>query len=264
MQRLTRPDLPQIATRLRAAGCVFAEDEARLLDEAAGDAATLISLVERRAAGEPLEPLLGWVDFAGLRLRVGPGVFIPRQRTAVLAVEAARIAGSMRAPVVVDLCCGVGAIAAVVGATATPGRLVAADLDPVAVELAAQNLARFGGETCAGDLYDALPPELLGAIDVLAVNAPYVPSAEIAAMPREARDHEPRHALDGGADGLDLHRRVAGSVRDWLAPAGQVLIESSRVQADRTAGLLAAGGLATRVVTDDELAATVVIGVAPR
>lgn len=261
---MTRPDRATIAAKLRAAGCVFAEDEARLLDEAAEDARTLIDLVARRAAGEPLEPLLGWVEFAGLRLHVGPGVFVPRQRTAALAEQAAQLAAAKSAPIVVDLCCGVGAIAAVVGATGAARRLVAADLDPVAVELAVQNLAEYGGEAYAGDLYDALPPELEGAIDVLAVNAPYVPSAEIARMPREARDYEPRHALDGGVDGLDLHRRVAAEIRRWLAPGGHVLIESSSAQAEHTAELLGAAGLATRTVADDDLGAIVVIGEAPR
>ncbi|MDR5698884.1 putative protein N(5)-glutamine methyltransferase [Agromyces aerolatus] len=261
---MTRPDRAEIATRLRAAGCVFAEDEARLLDEAAGDTETLLDLVERRIAGEPLEPLLGWVEFAGIRLRVGPGVFVPRQRTTVLAAEAAALAAAQPAPVVVDLCCGVAAIAAVVGASGAAHRLVAADLDPVAVAFAAQNLAAYGGETYVGDLYDALPREVAGTIDVLAVNAPYVPSAEISGMPREARDHEPRHTLDGGSDGLDLHRRVAASSREWLAPGGHVLIESSSGQAEGTAGLLRAAGLETRVVTDDELGATVVIGRAAR
>ncbi|WP_308799261.1 putative protein N(5)-glutamine methyltransferase [Agromyces silvae] len=263
MHPTRRLERPEIAARLRASGCVFADEEARLLDEAADDAQTLVDLVERRAAGEPLEPLLGWVDFAGLRLRVGPGVFVPRQRTSVLAMEAGRLASSKSAPVVVDLCCGVGAIAAVIGATGAPHRLVAADLDPAAVELAAQNLAAYDGEAYVGDLYDALPRALEGRVDVLAVNAPYVPSAEIGGMPREAREYEPRHALDGGADGLELHRRVAGAARDWLAPGGHLLIESSTAQAECTEQLVRAIGLSTRIVSDDELGATVVIGVAP-
>lgn len=258
-----RPDLTEIAARLRAAGCVFAEDEARLLDAAAADADALERLVVRRTLGEPLEPLIGWVEFAGLRLRVGPGVFVPRQRTTLLAREAARLAAERDAAVVVDLCCGVGAIAAVVGANAEPGRLVAVDIDAAAVELARENLAGFGGEAYAGDLYDAVPVALAGAVDVLAVNAPYVPSGQVDRMPREARDYEPRRALDGGPDGLDLQRRVIASVRAWLAPGGCLLIESSTEQAVRTASLMTAVGLRTRTLVDDELGATVVIGGAP-
>lgn len=264
MPQVIRPSRPELTARLRAAGCVFAEEEARLLDEAAEDAPTLLDLVERRVAGEPLEPLLGWVDFAGLRLSVGPGVFVPRGRTAALAAEAARLAATTPDPVVVDLCCGIGAIAAVVGARAKPRRLVAADLDSAAVAFAARNLEPYDGEAYAGDLYAALPQALAGLVDVLAVNAPYVPSAEIAAMPREARDHEPRLALDGGPDGLDVHRRVADQAPEWLAPGGHVLIESSTVQADLTASALVAAGLAARVVSDPELDATFVVGRARR
>ena len=85
-----------------------------------------------------------------------------------------------------------------------------------------------------GDLYDALPADLRGRIDVVAVNAPYVPTDAIATMPPEARDHEPRVALDGGADGLDLHRRVLAEAGPWLAPGGAVVIETSRSQAAGT------------------------------
>lgn len=261
-----RPTLDELTAQLRAAGCVFAEDEARLLDAAAADAVELIELAARRAAGEPLEPLIGWVGFDGLRLAVAPGVFVPRQRTRALAREAARLTRSGAGPgaVVVDLCCGVGAIAAVVGATSSPARLVAADVDPVAVELARENLAPYGGEAYAGDLFDALPSDLAGRVDVLAVNAPYVPSDEIGDMPREARDHEPGYTLDGGPDGLDVHRRVAVGARRWLAPGASVLIETSEAQADRTAAILRAAGFDTRTLTDADLPATVVIGRAPR
>jgi release factor glutamine methyltransferase len=287
VEQPSRPSRAELTAQLRAAGCVFAEDEARLLDEATRDAAELIELVARRVAGEPLEPLIGWVEFDGLRLAVAPGVFVPRQRTRALAREAARLAALASArdaaqqvgrgvahaaegtssdsvAIVVDLCCGVGAIAAVVGATAAPGRLVAADLDPVAAELARENLAPYGGEAYAGDLYDALPADLLGRVDVLAVNAPYVPSAEIADMPREAREYEPGFTLDGGPDGLEVHRRVAAGAGRWLAPGASVLIETGEAQADRTAAILRAAGFATRILTDDDLAATVVIGSATR
>jgi release factor glutamine methyltransferase len=261
------PDAALVA-RLRAAGCVFAEDEARLLSEAvegrADGAAELERLVTRRVAGEPLEQLLGWAEFAGRRVLLEPGVFVPRRRTEALAAEAAWLARAVheqgRTPVVVDLCCGAGAIGAAVADAAGPVELVAADVDPAAVTAARRNLEPLGGRVFAGDLFDALPAELRGRVDVLAVNAPYVPTAEIAMMPPEARDHEARVALDGGDDGLDVHRRVAASARSWLAPGGSVLIETSRRQASTTEALLAAGGLSTAIVRDDELDATVVIG----
>lgn len=261
------PD-PRLVARLRAAGCVFAEDEAALITEAAAghsDAAAAVErLVARRVAGEPLEQVLGWAEFAGLRILVEPGVFVPRRRTEGLAAEAGRLAREAarpgHEPVVVDLCCGAGAIGAAVARLAAPVRLVAADLDPAAVRAARRNLEPLGALVVEGDLFDALPGELRGHVDVIAVNAPYVPTDEIEMMPPEAKDHEARIALDGGTDGLDVHRRVAASAREWLAPGGHLLIETSRRQAQATADLVAAGGLEPRIVRDDEIAATVVVG----
>lgn len=263
------PD-PLLVARLRAAGCVFAEDEADLLERAVEgrkDAAgELELLVARRVAGEPLEQVLGWAGFAGLRILIEPGVFVPRRRTELLAAEGARLAQAVagRPPVVVDLCCGAGAIgaaiAAAVGAEGGGIELVAADLDPAAVQAARRNLEPLGARVVQGDLFAPLPADVRGRVDVLAVNAPYVPSDEIPMMPPEARDHEALVALDGGADGLDVHRRVAASAREWLAPGGHLLIETSRGQAPVTVALVEAGGLDARVARDEELDATVVIG----
>lgn len=257
------PD-PALVARLRAAGCVFAEEEAVLLEEAASDERELEQLAERRIAGEPLEQVVGWAEFAGLRLVVEPGVFVPRRRTEFLAARAvgfARLAAANgRVPVVVDLCCGAGAIGAAIAEAAGPVELVAVDIDPAAVRAARRNLEPRGARVAEGDLFEALPGDILGRVDVLAVNAPYVPSDEIAMMPPEARDHEARVALDGGHDGLDLHRRIAASAREWLAPGGRLLIETSRLQAPTTAALLAEGGLTTEVLRDEERAATIVVG----
>jgi release factor glutamine methyltransferase len=246
-----------VVHRLRAAGVVFAEDEASLLAAAAsGD--DLDALVERRVAGEPLEPLLGWAAFDGLRVPVDPHVFVPRRRTELLALEAAALArpGS----VVLDLCCGTGAVGLAV-ATRVPGiELHAADVDEDAVVNARRTLAPVGGTVWAGDLFDALPERLLGRFDVVAVNAPYVPTDRIADMPREARDFEPHVALDGGGDGLDVHRRVAAAVGAWLAPHGAVLIETGRTQAAWTALLLENAGLTPSIASDDDIDGTVAIG----
>ncbi|MGI9823816.1 putative protein N(5)-glutamine methyltransferase [Agromyces sp. Marseille-Q5079] len=263
------PDAGLVA-RLRAAGCVFAEEEASLLEAAVAesqpaDAATdLEHLVARRVAGEPLEQLLGWAEFGGRRILLEPGVFVPRRRTELLAkaaTELARaVAASGRVPVVVDLCCGAGAIGAVVADAAGPVDLVAADVDPAAVLAARRNLEPRGARVFEGDLFAALPGDLMGGVDVLAVNAPYVPTAEIAMMPPEARDHEARIALDGGGDGLDVHRRVAASAARWLAPGGCLLIETSRGQSGTTLSLVEAGGLLGRIEVDDERGGTIVIG----
>ncbi|RXZ67481.1 putative protein N(5)-glutamine methyltransferase [Agromyces albus] len=260
-----------IVVRLRAAGCVFAEDEARLLLEAsegedvADAAAELERLVARRVAGEPLEQLVGWAEFAGLRIDVEPGVFVPRRRTEFLAAEAARLVSEVAArsggvPVVVDLCCGTGAIGAAIAEAIGPIELVAADLDAAAVRAARRNLEPRGGLVVEGDLFDPLPERLRGRVDVLAVNAPYVPSDAIALMPPEARDHEARLALDGGGDGLDVHRHVAASAAVWLAPGGHLLIETSERQAPVTAAIVRAGGLEAWIVRSEEADSTVVIG----
>ncbi|GHF45776.1 methylase [Streptomyces mashuensis] len=247
-----------LVTRLRSAGCVFAEEEAELLLSTARTATELETMAARRVAGLPLEHVLGWAAFAGLRLAVGPGVFVPRRRTEFLVRQAA----TRTAPgaVVVDLCCGSGAVGAALAARRPGITLHAADLDPAATSCARRNLAPYDAYVHEGDLYAALPPGLRGTVDVLVANAPYVPTSEIPLLPPEARDHEPHLSLDGGPDGLTLHRRVAESAQEWLAPTGHLLIETSTHQAAATAAAMKAAGLRTRVTTCEELDATVVIG----
>jgi release factor glutamine methyltransferase len=258
-----------ITARLRAAGCVFAEDEARLLTEAAADQADLAAMVDRRAAGLPLEHVLGWAEFCGLRIAVDPGVFVPRRRTEFLVREAVSVAGqgSARPPIVViDLCCGSGAVGAALAAALGDAEVHAVDIDPAAVACARRNLAASGagladgGRVYEGDLYGPLPAGLRGRAAILAANVPYVPSGEVGLLPAEARVHEPLAAVDGGADGLDVARRVAAGASRWLAPGGHLLIETSEWQAPRTAEAFADAGLAPRVAACDELSVTVVIG----
>jgi release factor glutamine methyltransferase len=178
----------------------------------------------------------------------------------VLLAEQARVL-LRPAAVVVELCCGVGAVAAVLQGTGLLAELLASDIDPAAARYARRNLA-FPAAVLVGDLYDPLPGRLRGRVDVLAANAPYVPTEEIALMPREAREHEPELALDGGRDGCDVHRRIVRQARDWLAPGGWLLIETGREQSAVTAAAMTAAGLTPEVVTDDERDATVVAGVA--
>jgi release factor glutamine methyltransferase len=247
-----------VVLRLRAAGCVFAEDEARLLIEAAPTATDLDALVERRMAGVPLEHLLGWVAFCGLRVTVAGGVFVPRRRTELLVEQA--VALTRPGAVVVDLCCGSGALGLAV-ATAVPGvELHAADVEPAAVACARTNVAQVGGRVHEGDLFDPLPLRLRGRVGVLLANVPYVPSAAIALMPPEARLFEPRVALDGGDDGLDVARRVIAAAPQWVAPGGSLLFETSEDQSPAAVATLTAAGLRARVVADDERGATVVVG----
>jgi release factor glutamine methyltransferase len=251
------PD-PGIVAVLRAAGCVFAEEEAAMLEAADIDGDHLEQMLARRVVGEPLEHVLGWAEFCGLRIAVAHGVFVPRRRTEPLVEHAVQLLGSSTRPVVVDLCCGTGAIGVAI-AQELDVELHAADLAHDAVACARQNVTM--GEVHEGDLYDALPGELCGRVDLLAVNAPYVPTDEIRLMPPEARLHEHHVALDGGSDGLDLHRRVAAGAPAWLRPGGTLLIETSTGQAQGTADACAVAGLRPRTLQRDET--TLVEAVAP-
>ncbi|POH63820.1 putative protein N(5)-glutamine methyltransferase [Cryobacterium zongtaii] len=248
----------EVIERLRAAGCVFAEDEARLLTAAAGTPAELEQLLGLRESGLPLEQVLGWVEFCGLRITVRPGVFVPRRRTGLLVKRAARLIrpGS----VVVDMCCGTGAVGAALLAGEPELTLYAVDIDPAATACARENLAPRGGTALTGDLFAPLPRALLGRIDAIVANAPYVPTDAIARMPPEARLHEARVALDGGPDGLEVQRRLVAAAPEWLAPGGQLLVETSSSQAPQTLAIFARHGLTARVVHSRKLDATVVIG----
>ncbi|MCZ7433757.1 putative protein N(5)-glutamine methyltransferase [Streptomyces sp. WMMC1477] len=252
---------PEIVTRLRAAGCVFAEDEAALLATAARNPAHLTALVDRRASGLPLEHVLGWAEFRGLRIAVDEGVFVPRRRTEFLVRQALAAAG--RPAVVLDLCCGSGAVGAALGAAVAPTELHAADLDPAAVRCARRNLDPYGGHAHTGDLFTPLPPGLRGRVELLTANVPYVPTDEVALLPPEARLHEPRTALDGGSDGLDVLRRLAAEAPAWLAPGGVLLAETTDHQTPAAVALLTGHGLTPRVHTCPDLYATVVTGTAP-
>ncbi|CUR60067.1 HemK family modification methylase [metagenome] len=241
---------------------MFAEDEADVILEAAATPEELDAMVSRRVAGLPLEQVVGWAQFLDLRIVVEPGVFVPRRRTEAVATEALRLAGAH--PVVLDLCCGSGALATVLAARLRDAEVWAADLHPAAVRCARRNLAAYGGHVVEGDLFEPLPHTLRGRVDVMVVNAPYVPTGAIALMPPEARDHEPRVTLDGGVDGLVLHRRIACQVGAWLGPGGRVLIETSTSQAEATSAALSDAGLDVRVVRDDDRDGTVAVGTLTR
>ncbi|MER7837644.1 putative protein N(5)-glutamine methyltransferase [Streptomyces sp. NPDC096040] len=259
---LSLSDTTAVVSALRAAGCVFAEDEAELILATARTPDELAAMVDRRAAGQPLEHVVGWAGFHGLRVLVEPGVFVPRRRTEFLVGEA--LAEAPDASVVVDLCCGSGAVGAALAAALGNAELHAADIDPAAVGCARRNIAPYGGHAHLGDLFDALPAALRGRVGILAANVPYVPSGEVGLLPAEARDHEPLVALDGGGDGLDVLRRVAAGAPEWLAPGGCVLVETSERQAQAAVEAFAQTGLTARLAVSEELYANVVIGVRDR
>jgi release factor glutamine methyltransferase len=252
------PDVDQVAARLRASGSVFAEDEAALLIAEAHTPDELEAMVERRVAGLPLEVIVGWAEFCGLRIVVESGVFVPRRRTEAVVREA--VALSNGGAVVVDLCCGTGAVGAAVHAGVDGVELYASDIESAAVRCARHNVEPLGGQVFEGDLYGPLPASLRGRVDLLVVNAPYVPTDAIALMPPEAREHEPHVTLDGGPDGVDIQRRIAARAREWLAPGGHLLIETSREQAPRTVGAFVTGGLTAQVRRAEDVDGTVVIG----
>ncbi|WP_318241822.1 putative protein N(5)-glutamine methyltransferase [Arthrobacter pullicola] len=252
-------------SRLRSAGCVFAEEEALLLVTAAASGSELESLLTRRAAGEPLEYLLGWAQFSGLRIRVGPGVFIPRRRTEFLAAavvdflreQAERGGGA--AALVVELCCGSGAISAAVAAAVPSARLHAADLSADAAGYARLNLGARAA-VYQGDLFAALPHRLRGSTDLVVANAPYVPTERLVFMPREARLHEPADALDGGEQGLKVLGRIAAEAPAWLRPGGRLFVECSTGQVPALTAVFTAAGLRPEVLREEKSDATVLSG----
>jgi release factor glutamine methyltransferase len=189
---------------------------------------------------------------------VEPGVFVPRRRTELLVEQA--VARARPGAVVVDLCCGSGAVGAAVAMALGGAELHAADIDPAAVRCAIRNVAPLGGRVYQGDLDEPLPGTLRGRVDVLIANAPYVPTDAIGLLPLEAREHEPLVALDGGADGLDVHRRLSAAASGWLAPGGHLLVEVSDRQAAEVAATFAGGGMTPRIVSSEELEVAVVIG----
>ncbi|TNM68630.1 peptide chain release factor N(5)-glutamine methyltransferase [Streptomyces sp. NP160] len=214
----------------------------------ADQAGRLAALVTRREAREPLQHLLGRAPFRGLELLVGPGVFVPRpetETTAGLAVRAAeRVVASGRAPLVVDLCTGSGAVALAVAAEVPAARVVAVELDPGAHAWARRNLdAHPAGERVRLVLGDATSAEVLaeldGTADVVASNPPYVPPGAVPREP-EVRDHDPALALwGGGEDGLLVPRGVVARAAALLRPGGLVVVEHAEVQGEALRQLLA-------------------------
>jgi release factor glutamine methyltransferase len=185
--------------------------------------------VKRRAAGEPLQYVTGEVAFRHVVLKVGPGVLIPRPETEVLVGEVLDALAETPEPLVADICTGSGCIAVSVAQENPRARVYASDIDTAAVAMARANAERLGlGErvmVAEGDLCAALPHELADRFDVIAANPPYIPSADVPALPAEVAGFEPHLALDGGPDGLDVFRRLAVEALDWLAPGGLLIVE---------------------------------------
>jgi release factor glutamine methyltransferase len=247
-----------VVQRLRAAGCVFAEDEADIILQTSTDPVRVAEMVSRRAGGAPLQHVVGWAEFAGMRLVVLPGVFVPRRRTEALVRQA--VAVTPEGGIVLDLCCGCGAIGAAIAMSVPRVRLWASDVDPAAVANAKRNLRSVDAVVSVGDMDEAVPGQLRARVDVVVANVPYVPSARVDYLPAEAREHEPRVALDGGADGLDVLRRLAPRAASWLCAGGSLLTECATEQASAAASVLQDAGLKPLVHNDFELDVAVVAG----
>ncbi|MEH7072603.1 putative protein N(5)-glutamine methyltransferase [Neobacillus drentensis] len=247
-----------ITKRLRSEGCIFAEEETQVLISQAGSIEDLMKMVEIRASGVPLEYVLGFTKFCGLRIDVERGVFVPRKRTEFLVKQAEAL--TQICDIVVDLCCGSGAVGAAIATNLSKIVLHSVDIDPVAVRCSSRNITNIGGHVYQGDLYNALPHKLRGRVNIIVANAPYVPTDAINLLPQEARLYEPKVALDGGKDGLDLQRKVVEEAPRWLASGGHILVETSKIQAAQTFEIFAKAGLTTKIARNEELDATVVIG----
>ncbi len=232
-----------MTARLAAAGCVAAPEEAAELWATGNRDDRLEALVRRREQGEPLAWVTGTTTFGGRRLAVATGVFVPRPHTVELADRAAAVLSAHGTAV--DLCTGSGAIAAHLRAAAPGATVVGLDLDPAAATCARHN----GVPSVVADL-DV--PLRAGCADVVTAVAPYVPTSALAVLPRDVTAHEPRLALDGGPDGLELVDRVVAAAAHLLGPGGHLLVEVGGEQGDPTAELVEAVGMVEQARWHDD------------
>lgn len=272
----------QGAVRLREAGVASPERDADLLlahvldvplgrlplvDDLGRDAREQYdALLARRAAREPLQHLTGSAAFRHVELAVGPGVFVPRPETELLAgwaiecanLIAGRVAGEERVgvsrpPVVVDLCTGSGAIARAVADEVPDAEVHAVELDEGALAWAERNLSGTGVDLRHGDLATAFE-DLAGTVDVVVCNPPYIPLEAWESVAAEARDHDPHLALFSGQDGLDAIRVLERRSAVLLRPGGVVGAEHADVQGESAPGVFAASGRWADVVDHRDLA----------
>src|SRR5918999_5389638 len=205
MDEPTSEERIRVLLALAEGGCVAPGAEADALLRASSEGVGPIEeLLARRLSGEPLAWITGSVRFCGVRVRVDPGVFVPRPHTQALARRAVSLLPA--AGIAVDLCTGTGAVAAVLGSARPRAAVVATDVDPLAVACARRN----GVRALVGDLDEPLPPSLRGSVDVMTAVVPYVPTEELHLLPRDVFANEPRRALDGGPRGTTVPRPCRG------------------------------------------------------
>ena len=212
-----------------------------------------VALLARRSTREPLQYLTGTAAFRHVELAVGPGVFVPRPETELLAGWAVEQASVLDSPVVVDLCTGSGAIARAVVDEVPAADVHAVELDEGALAWAERNLAGTGVDLRHGDLATAFD-DLLGAVDVVVCNPPYIPLEAWESVAAEARDHDPHLALFSGQDGLDAIRVLEQRAALLLRPGGVVGSEHADVQGESAPGVFAASGRWVDVADHRDLA----------
>ncbi len=240
-------DLASLTELLALSGFVAAEEEAEeLLVAAAGDADRLEGLVARRLTGEPLAWITGSVVFCGLELRVDPGVYVPRWQSEELALRAVALLPAEGTAI--DLCTGCGAIARTLQVQRPSARVVGCDLDERAVACARAN----GVDAYAGDLFAALPPGLMGSVDVVVGVVPYVPTPELPLLQRDTFTFESTLSYDGGIDGTAILRRVLDDALGFLRPGGALLLELGGEQGDELRDELGRLGYVDVLVMVDE------------
>ncbi|HEY3529625.1 MAG TPA: peptide chain release factor N(5)-glutamine methyltransferase [Nocardioides sp.] len=257
------------ARRLADAGVASPEHDARALlahvvgvdhgrlplvrNVSAGQVAAYDALVARRAAREPLQHLTGITHFRNVDLLVGPGVFVPRPETELLAGWAVEQVEGMDEPVIVDLGTGSGAMAKAIAHEVPTARVHAVELDEGAHAWAARNLAGTGVELRHGDLADAFD-DLAGTVDVVVSNPPYIPHEAWESVEVEVRDHDPELALYATGDGLDVIRVVERRAALLLRPGGSVGVEHADVQGESAPAVFGAAGRWDQVRDHEDLA----------
>ena len=221
-----------------------------------------LSLIARRASGEPLPLLTGRIEFYGLELKVRPGAFIPRPSSELTVERAATRLRRKRTPTIVDVCAGAGPIAIAIADEFPGAEVWALDISDDGLDQGRQNAKRLGVRNLkfrAGDMYEPLPARARGAVDLIAAHVPYVPADELDDLPAEVRDHEPIHTLTDQGDGLGLMRRAIEESVPWLKPGGWLLLEMSEDMAAKARRMCRKVGLEDHGVASDDDGLSVVV-----
>ena len=224
-------------------------DAALAHDVAADSARRALELAARRASREPLQYVLGTAPFRRLELAVGPGIFIPRPETELVAERA--MALLPEGGTVVDIGTGSGAIALSIADERAGVTVLATEVSEPALSWARKNISATGlpVQLFHGELFDPLPQRFRGNVDVVVSNPPYVAGSD--PLPEEVRDHEPHTALYSGSSGLEVIERLTAGAREWLRPHGSLVVEIGESQAESASAMVLASGFEGVTVAED-------------